>query len=55
LFSSIAGLNAQVWMTGTDSAIFAPLQDATEVQIFRVSDGAFTPLNGAESGWNPYI
>lgn len=53
LFSSIASLNAQVWMTGTDSAIFAPLRKATAVQFFRVSDGAFMPINGAESGWNP--
>jgi len=53
LFSSIASLNAQVWMTGTDSAIFAPLQDVTKVQFFLVSDGAFTPRNGAESGSNP--
>lgn len=52
LFLSIASLNAQVWMTGTDSAIFAPLRDATEVQFFRVSDGVFKPLNGAESGSN---
>ncbi|MGO8781565.1 MAG: DNA replication/repair protein RecF [Rhodomicrobium sp.] len=50
LFSSIASFAAQVWMTGTDSAIFAPLRDATEVQFFRVSDGAFTPINGAEPG-----
>ena len=39
LFASIASLNAQVWMTGTDSAMFVPLRDATEVQFFRVSEG----------------
>jgi DNA replication and repair protein RecF len=55
LFASIASLNAQVWMTGTDSAMFVPLRDATEVQFFRVSDGAFTPINSVESGSNPHI
>jgi DNA replication and repair protein RecF len=55
LFASIASLNAQVWMTGTDSVMFAPLRDATAVQFFRVSDGTFTPMNGAESGSNTYI
>ena len=34
LFSSIASLNAQVWMTGTDADIFAPLQNVTETQLF---------------------
>ncbi len=53
LFASIASLSAQVWMTGTDSAMFAPLRDATAVQFFRVTDGTFTPINGAESGPNP--
>ena len=55
LFASIASLNAQVWMTGTDSAMFAPLRDATEVQFFRVSEGDFTPINSVESGSNPHI
>jgi DNA replication and repair protein RecF len=55
LFASIASLNAQVWMTGTDSAMFVPLRDATEVQFFRVSEGAFTPMNGVESGSNPHM
>ncbi|MGO9483821.1 MAG: DNA replication/repair protein RecF [Rhodomicrobium sp.] len=55
LFSSIASLNAQVWMTGTDSAMFAPLRDATAVQLFRVSDGTFSPAGGAESGSKPHI
>lgn len=55
LFSAIASLDAQVWMTGTDSAIFVPLRDATAVQFFRVSDGTFTLMNGAESGSNPQI
>jgi DNA replication and repair protein RecF len=52
LFSSIASLDAQVWMTGTDSDMFAPLRDATAVQFFRVSDGTFTLMDGAESGSN---
>jgi DNA replication and repair protein RecF len=55
LFSSIASLNAQVWMTGTGDAIFAPLRDVTKVQFFHVSDGAFSCVNGAESALNPYI
>lgn len=55
LFSSIASLNAQVWMTGTGDVIFAPLHDVTKVQFFHVSDGAFTCVNGAESASNPYI
>ena len=55
LFASIASLNAQVWMTGTDSAMFVPLRDATEVQFFRVSEAAFTPINSVESGSNPHI
>ncbi len=53
LFASIAGLNAQVWMTGTDSATFAPLREVSAAQLFLVSNGAFTPVNGAESGLNP--
>jgi DNA replication and repair protein RecF len=55
LFSSIASLNAQVWMTGTDSAMFAPLKDATAVQFYRVWEGTFTPVNGAESVSNSHI
>ncbi len=53
LFVSIANLNAQVWMTGTDRATFAPLQDISAAQFFLVSNGAFTPVNDAESGLNP--
>ncbi len=55
LFSSIASLDAQVWMTGTDSAMFDPLRDATAVQFFRVWEGTFTPMNGAETGSNSHI
>ncbi len=53
LFASIASLNAQVWMTGTDSIVFAPLRNVTEVQYFRVSDGGFSPTDGAETVSNP--
>ncbi len=49
LFSSIASLNAQVWMTGTDADIFWPLRNATETQLFLVSNGAIAPANDAES------
>jgi DNA replication and repair protein RecF len=53
LFASIASLNAQVWMTGTDAIMFAPLKDFTAVQYFRVSDGGFSPTDGAETVTNP--
>jgi DNA replication and repair protein RecF len=49
LFSRIAGLKAQVWMTGTDADIFAPLKTVTETQLFLVSNGAIMPANDAES------
>ena len=49
LFSSIASLNAQVWMTGTDADIFSPLQNVTETQLFLVSNGAIVVANDAES------
>ncbi len=52
-FASIASLNAQVWMTGTDSATFVPLQNVTDVQFFLVSNGAFASANGEESALNP--
>jgi DNA replication and repair protein RecF len=41
LFSAIANLGAQVWMTGTDLDIFAPLKDVSPAQFFLVSNGAF--------------
>ncbi len=53
LFSSVTSLGAQVWMTGTDSATFAPLQEVSAAQFFLVANGAFLPLNGAESRSNP--
>ncbi len=49
LFCSIADLMAQVWMTGTDSETFRPLLEAQAAQFFLVSNGAFLPLNDAES------
>ncbi len=49
LFSSIASLNAQVWMTGTDKDIFSPLGNVTEAQFFHVSNGAIVPANDAKS------
>jgi DNA replication and repair protein RecF len=49
LFSRLAGLNAQVWMTGTDADIFMPLKNVTETQLFLVSNGAIMPANDAES------
>jgi DNA replication and repair protein RecF len=50
LLSSLASLNAQVWMTGTDAAAFAPLRDAASAGFFLVSNGSFTEENDAESG-----
>ncbi|MFZ1109290.1 MAG: DNA replication/repair protein RecF [Rhodomicrobium sp.] len=49
LFSRLAGLNAQVWMTGTDADIFTPLKNVTETQLFLVSNGAIMPESDAES------
>ncbi len=49
LFSRLAGLSAQVWMTGTDADIFMPLKNVTEMQLFLVSNGAIMPANDAES------
>ncbi len=49
LFSRLAGLNAQVWMTGTDEDIFTPLKNVTETQLFLVSNGAIMPANDAKS------
>jgi DNA replication and repair protein RecF len=49
LFSSVASLNAQAWMTGTDMDIFSPLRDVAAAQFFLVSNGAFVLANDAES------
>ncbi|MBI4724632.1 MAG: DNA replication/repair protein RecF [Rhodomicrobium sp.] len=50
LFSSIASLGAQVWMTGTDAGTFAPLSDVSAAQFFLVSNGAFVHAADAKSG-----
>jgi DNA replication and repair protein RecF len=42
LFEEILRLGIQAWMTGTDSALFAPLQGAA--QFFGVKDAIITPL-----------
>jgi len=49
LFSSVVALDAQVWMTGTDLATFDPLRNATETQLFVVSNGTIMPANDAMS------
>jgi len=41
LFDEIAGLGAQVWLTGTDQGLFSPL--AGRGQFFNVCEGAITP------------
>ncbi|HEY8872148.1 MAG TPA: DNA replication/repair protein RecF [Stellaceae bacterium] len=40
LFEVLAGLDSQVWITGTDTALFAPLSGAA--RFLTVSDGALT-------------
>ena len=37
LFAALARLESQVWLTGTDEAVFAPLRD--EAQFLSVQDG----------------
>ncbi len=37
LFEALARLESQVWLTGTDEAVFAPLRD--EAQFLSVHDG----------------
>ena len=49
LFSAVANLGAQVWMTGTDLEIFAPLKEVSRAQFFLVLNGAFVRANDAES------
>jgi DNA replication and repair protein RecF len=53
LFSAIASLGAQVWMTGTDLEIFAPLNDVSPAQLFLVSNGVFAAAKDAESTSKP--
>lgn len=45
LFEALLALGGQAWMTGTDSAIFAPLGDAA--QILAVRDGTVRPAENA--------
>jgi len=40
LFAALLGLESQVWLTGTDAALFAPLRDAAH--FLSVSDGALS-------------
>ena len=53
LFSAIASLGAQVWMTGTDLEIFTALKDMAQAQFFLVSNGVFAPSSDAETGSKP--
>ena len=41
LFAELRGLNAQVWMTGTDAGLFADVDEST--QFFNVELGRVTP------------
>ncbi len=43
LFDEIEALGAQAWMTGTDAALFAPLDG--RAQFFDVDDGRVNPRN----------
>jgi DNA replication and repair protein RecF len=52
LFQSVAALQAQVWMTGTDDAAFQPFKDFANPQFFHVSHGTIRPRAGAESQAN---
>lgn len=42
LFDELQELGSQVWLTGTEAALFAPLMGAAAV--FHVSDGAIRPI-----------
>jgi DNA replication and repair protein RecF len=41
LFDEVAALETQVWMTGTDQALFAPMGD--RAQYFRVENARIAP------------
>jgi DNA replication and repair protein RecF len=41
LFAALVELGAQVWLTGTEAGLFAPLRPAA--QVFHVANGALTP------------
>jgi DNA replication and repair protein RecF len=45
LYDQLVTSGAQVWLTGTDPELFAPLGDSA--QHFRVADGHLTPSNGS--------
>jgi DNA replication and repair protein RecF len=44
LFEEILALGAQVWLTGTEAALFAEL--GTAAQVFAVDGGRLAPLEG---------
>jgi DNA replication and repair protein RecF len=41
LFDQLRALDAQIWLTGTDESVFAPLQSA---KFFRVDGGHVAPV-----------
>lgn len=43
LFDEVSALDSQVWMTGTDPALFAPMGD--RAQYFRVEDARIAPAD----------
>jgi len=43
LFESLIGLDSQVWLTGTDNALFAPLRD--HAQFLSVRDGTLSTIS----------
>ncbi len=43
LFDEVSALGGQAWLTGTDAALFAPLQGTA--QFFRVEGAAVTPVD----------
>jgi DNA replication and repair protein RecF len=44
LYAQLLDSGAQVWLTGTDADLFAPLGET--VQQFRVAEGRVTPIHG---------
>jgi DNA replication and repair protein RecF len=53
LFAEIVALGAQAWLTGTDRAVFAPLEEVGTAQFFVVSEGSARPAEGEDSPHNP--
>ena len=51
LFEELLALGAQVWLTGTDAALFASLRGCA--QFYGVADAALTPLATADPGTWP--